>query len=470
MLPGRLLMKIALIENGNALNRGTVAFLLVLAGLLGVSHPTSAEDGKFVNLSTRAVVGTGEEVMIGGFIIEGGARQVLIQALGPELANFGLSNALADPVLTVTASDGTVLMMNDNWEDSQGQLVVDLWGGSPNLTAGSLSSAAVLTLQPGNYTAKVEGKNGTTGVAIVEVYAVDSPGSASPDREALVALYNATDGSNWTDKTNWLSEEPLAEWYGVTTDGDGRVTHLDLRFNRLNGPIPAQLGDLANLTELDLLGNQLSGPIPPELGNLSSLKYLGLDYNRLSGPIPVELGDLANLEWLWMSNNQLSGSIPADLGKLANLVRLDLAFNRLSGPIPAQLGDLANLEWLSLQRNGFSDLSPLSGLTNLRVLQLTNNRITDLGPLVANTGLGANDELYVKGNPLSANSINVLVPALQARGVSVSFDENIFFTDPQIYNDNLFVLPVTEDLAAGNLPWKNTQRVSMVISATHSIS
>ena len=85
-----------------ALTRGAAAMLLVLTGLLGIVHPTSAADGKFVNLSTRALVATGDEVMIGGFIIEDGARQMLIQAVGPELANAGISNALADPVLTVT--------------------------------------------------------------------------------------------------------------------------------------------------------------------------------------------------------------------------------------------------------------------------------------------------------------------------------------------------------------------------------
>ncbi len=123
--------------------------------------------------------------MIGGFIIEDGARQVLIQAKGPELVNDGISNVLADPVLTVIqTSEGEAprtvldppieLMVNDNWEDSQGQLISDLWGGSPPLTAGGLSAAVVLTLGPGEYTAKVEGKNGTAGVALVEVYGTGS--------------------------------------------------------------------------------------------------------------------------------------------------------------------------------------------------------------------------------------------------------------------------------------------------------
>ncbi len=130
--------------------------------------------GDLVNISTRAVVGTGDDVMIGGFIISNGPKRVLVQAQGPELANAGLANALADPVLTVIRqSDSTELMMNDDWEDSQGQEVTDAWGGNPNLMAGSLSSAAILTLDPGSYTAKVEGKDGTTGVALVEVYDLD---------------------------------------------------------------------------------------------------------------------------------------------------------------------------------------------------------------------------------------------------------------------------------------------------------
>ena len=76
-------------------------------------------------------------------------------------------------MLTVTNSDGMELMGNDNWEDIQGQDVIDAWGGSPNLAAGSLSAAAILTLNPGSYTAIVRGKNETTGVALVEVYDLD---------------------------------------------------------------------------------------------------------------------------------------------------------------------------------------------------------------------------------------------------------------------------------------------------------
>ena len=136
---------------------------------------SAGDGGNLVNISTRALVGTVDERMIGGFIIRGGPKTVLVQAQGPELANppVSLSNALADPVLRVLDVDGMELMMNDDWEDSQGQDVTDAWGGSPNLTAGSASSAIILELQPGNYTAIVEGKDGTTGIALVEVYDLD---------------------------------------------------------------------------------------------------------------------------------------------------------------------------------------------------------------------------------------------------------------------------------------------------------
>ena len=83
-----------------------------------------------------------------------------------------------------------------------------------------------------------------------EALCMPSAGDAATDRAALVALYNATGGANWGNNGNWLSNAPMGEWHGVTTDSDGRVTHLDLRTNQLTGEIPAELGDLTNLTEL----------------------------------------------------------------------------------------------------------------------------------------------------------------------------------------------------------------------------
>ena len=121
-------------------------------------------------------------------------------------------------------------------------------------------------------------------------------GSADTDREALVALYNATDGAYWGFKDNWLSDAPLGEWYGVTTNDDGRVIELDLSGNILIGELPPELGSLSNLLTLGLQENALSGEIPPELGNLSydnngSLSTLYLTDNELSGCVPSSLED-----------------------------------------------------------------------------------------------------------------------------------------------------------------------------------
>ena len=139
-------------------------------------------------------------------------------------------------------------------------------------------------------------------------------GSVASDRAALVALYNATRGASWSTSTNWLSDRPLDEWHGVTTNSVGRVTLLLLSDNELTGPIPAELGDLSNLEWLWLSGNELTGPIPAWLGDLSNLEWLNLGDNQLTGPIPAELGDLSNLQNLWLSRNQLTGPIPAELG------------------------------------------------------------------------------------------------------------------------------------------------------------
>ena len=137
-------------------------------------------------------------------------------------------------------------------------------------------------------------------------------GSVETDREALVALYNATDGENWNQSDNWLSDAPLGEWKGVLTD-DRRVVVLYLGDNGLTGEIPPELGSLSNLTDLSLYHNALSGAIPAELGSLSNLTGLDLRNNALSGAIPAELGSLSNLTNLRLLSNDLSGCVPSSL-------------------------------------------------------------------------------------------------------------------------------------------------------------
>ena len=169
------------------------------------------------------------------------------------------------------------------------------------------------------------------------------------DREILTSLYETTDGPNWEESRNWLTDAPLGEWHGVETDADGTVVSLDLRWNGLDGPIPPELGGLAELDTLILFDNQLAGPIPPELGSLAKVKLVVLAANELSGPIPPELGGLASVEELYLNGNRLT-SVPPEVGELGNLRTLSLDFNQLAS-VPAEVGELGNLRVLSLDFN-----------------------------------------------------------------------------------------------------------------------
>ena len=226
--------------------------------------------------------------------------------------------------------------------------------------------------------------------------------NVTADRAALVALYNATGGANWTNNTNWLSNEPLSEWHRVETDEDGRVTALRLVANGLSGEIPAELENLTNLQVLSLSTNTLSGEIPAELENLTNLQILSLSANELSGKIPAELGNLTNLEGLDLLQNTLSGEIPAELGNLTNLQLLYLHSNELSGGIPAELGNLANLQSLYLSENELSGEIPaeLGNLANLQLLYLDSNKLS--GKIPARLGNLTNlEDLFLNRNELS---------------------------------------------------------------------
>ncbi len=198
-------------------------------------------------------------------------------------------------------------------------------------------------------------------------------GSAASDRAALEALYDATDGPNWTDSTNWKTDAPMDQWHGVRVH-EGRVWGVNLHENALAGSIPSDLGSLTNIRWLHLSSNALTGPIPGELGNLENLDSLSLWGNELTGPIPTELGSLTNIRWLSLSSNALTGPIPEELGNLENLESLGLGGNALTGPIPTELGNLRNLKSLWLQRNELTGSTAwLANLTKLETLDLSAN-------------------------------------------------------------------------------------------------
>ena len=210
----------------------------------------------------------------------------------------------------------------------------------------------------------------TTSPTITPTPTVTST-EATKERGALVALFEATDGSNWRHNDNWSTGASISTWYGVTTDESGRVVELLLSGNGLSGPLP-DLSALTNLTSLDVSFNQISGPIP-DLGALIKLRNLYLASNQLTGSIP-DLSDLTNLTTLDLGFNQLTGSFP-DLGALTDLTSLSFGSNQLSGPLP-DLSDLTSLTNLYLTSNQFSGSIPdLSALSNLRELYLGDNQL-----------------------------------------------------------------------------------------------
>jgi hypothetical protein len=142
-----------------------------------IPSPASA-----LNISTRLRVETGNGVMIGGFIVYGGASKIVaVRGIGPSLNGLGISDALADPTLELRAANGTLLFQNDNWQDDPAQAAqltsLGLAPQNPN------ESGLVATLQPGAYTAVLAGKSGGTGVGLVEIYETD----LAPGRVAVAA-------------------------------------------------------------------------------------------------------------------------------------------------------------------------------------------------------------------------------------------------------------------------------------------
>jgi len=138
-------------------------------GLVELYDLDTMADAKLANISTRGFVDTGSNILIGGFVLgNGSSAKVVIRALGPSLTQFGINGALANPTLELRNSNGDLVRSDDDWKDSQ-QAEIQSTGLAPTA---DLESAVVVTLQSGSYTALVSGKNGTTGVGLIEVYQV----------------------------------------------------------------------------------------------------------------------------------------------------------------------------------------------------------------------------------------------------------------------------------------------------------
>ena len=264
--------------------------------------------------------------------------------------------------------------------------------------------------------------------------ALFAQGSREQDSLALVGFYNNLGGETWTDHTNWLTSEPLDDWFGITVDG-GRVTEISMYNNNLSGTIPASIGDLKALTKLflgdhgiigtipaelytltnlitiniqnsdiggtisenvsglvnlesfQISGCELEGPIPVEICSLPNLTVLNINRNQMSGEIPPEIGNLTNLTYLSLYTNNFEGSIPASIGNLTKLTFLNLYNDKLSGNLPPEIGNLTALTILNISVNQFSGYVPLENMTSIGGIYINNNNFTDLPDLSGFTAI-----------------------------------------------------------------------------------
>ncbi len=181
---------------------------------------------------------------------------------------------------------------------------------------------------------------------------------------------------------------------------------------------PAPVADLTgaehliNVTKFILNTNEIVDVSP--LAGLTTLTWLNLAQNRIVDVSP--LAGLTNLAFLTFEMNRIVDVSP--LASLTNLASLSLRGNQVVDISP--LASLTNLTELNLTHNRVSDLSPLASLSNLKLLTLVKNEITDLSPLLE-AGWGEGTEIRLWGEPLDANSIDVVIPQLEAAGVKVSF-------------------------------------------------
>ena len=260
--------------------------------------------------------------------------------------------------------------------------------GLTNLTRLNLNNNSISDLSP---------VAGLTNLTELELF-----GNSISDLSPVVGLTNLTrldlGGSSISDLS------PIA---GLTN-----LTRLYLGGSSISDLSP--VAGLTNLTHLFLEGSGISDL--SAVAGLTNLTELFLGKNSISD-LSAVVG-LTNLTRLHLSNNSISDLSP--VAGLTNLTRLHLSNNSISDL--SLVAGLTNLTELYLGGNSISDLSPVAGLTRLKTLDLYDNSVSDLSPLVANMGLGSGSVVDLRGNPLSHSSLNIHIPTLQSRGVTVRSD------------------------------------------------
>ncbi len=292
--------------------------------------------------------------------------------------------------VTITDTHGyccpDTLQVNFNPIDSTNYYASDSISSTGNISNGTTIDFRSLESNLGNNFQVDVG--GTFQVFIEDC---DQALCSNPDYEALMALYNATDGPNWTNNSGWAEGAvgdncDVCSWYGIECDNNGSVIRIDMDGlpdnvphggnggNNLQGIIPAEIGNLDELRILILNDNPgLISTIPSEIENLSQLFRLHITNCNLSGHLPEELGSLSALNFLQLAGNNIDGTIPSSFDQLNAIQGIWLFNNNLEGNIPPSFASLSNLSSLWLENNDLSGcfdnalLSLCGQLTNYRI-------------------------------------------------------------------------------------------------------
>ena len=268
-----------------------------------------------------------------------------------------------------------------------------------------------------------DNQSALTGTALANPLVVEVRDEDLSVLEGIAVTFNVTAGDGTLSVNRILTDENGRAESRLTLGQNLGTTIIEVSANGIEKRVtfnavavaPVDIPD-PNLRAavLTALGKPKNDPITPsEMTTLTRLEAGNANIRDLTG-----LEFATDLRYLNLAKNSIS-DISA-LVNLTNLIDLALHINSISDPSP--VADLTDLIHLNLAENSISDISALVNLTNLTYLELPFNSISDLSPLVANTGLGSGDEVDVRGNPLSYQSIHTHIPTLQSRGVTVEFD------------------------------------------------
>ncbi len=306
---------------------------------------------------------------------------------GMSIVTATLENLSDTITVNVRQVPASIENQSNNLELSEGEIVDNLvvkvldangyeisnatltWSSSDESIATVESSGTITAIAAGSTVVTVNAGEQSTSISVT----VSAKVSRHPDDlAALEALYRSTDGDNWINNLNWMSDKPLSDWHGVFVNDGGRVIQVSLWSNNLHGSFPPELGKLSELTYLALNNSKLTGSIPSTIGNLARLETLVLFFNELEGTIPTELGHLTNLRRLELTGNRLSGELPASLGNLVNLEEISIGSNQFTGALPSEMGQLKKLKSIRAYGNQFigplpASWSEMSSLTELSI-------------------------------------------------------------------------------------------------------